>query len=84
MEGFKVTGTRMTKTIPVGAEGSDRALKSIIETWTSPEMGITLLKRRFDPRSGTEQTRMSNLQRTEPNPALFRVPPNYSIIGDIG
>jgi hypothetical protein len=55
----------MTKTIPVGAEGNDRALKTVVETWTSPEMGITLLKRRFDPRSGTEEARMSNLQRTE-------------------
>lgn len=79
MQGLVVTGRRETHTIPEGAEGNDRPLVVVSETWYSSEMGITLLDKRSDPRSGETEKRVTNLKQTEPDPALFQIPPNYTV-----
>jgi hypothetical protein len=79
MEGFSVTGRKITTTIPAGAEGNDRVLTLVTEIWESSVMGVTLLKKSSDPRSGDLVRRMTNLKETEPDAALFQVPPDYMI-----
>ncbi len=79
MEGLLVTGQRITWTIPAGAEGNDRALTIVRETWISSAMGITLLEKKSDPRSGDDEKRMTNLEQAEPDVALFRAPADYTI-----
>lgn len=79
MEGILATGSRITETIPPGAEGNDRALTIVREVWFSSDMGITLLEKKSDPRSEDVEKRMRNLEQTEPDPALFQVPANYTI-----
>jgi hypothetical protein len=79
LEGLSVCGSRMTQTIPVAAEGNDRALTVVVETWESRDMGIILLQKNSDPRSGNSIKRMTNLKRTEPDAALFQVPTDYTI-----
>jgi hypothetical protein len=79
MEGLLVTGRRITQTIPVGAEGNDRVLMVVREIWESYDLGITLLRKSFDPRSGDSIKRMTNLKQTEPDAALFQVPTNYTV-----
>jgi len=82
MQGLVVTGRRQTYTIPIGAEGNDRPLVVVSEIWYSSAMGITLLDKRSDPRSGEIEKRVTNLKQTEPDPALFQIPPNYTIKGE--
>jgi len=79
MEGLLASGRRTTGTIPAGAEGNDRALTIVSEIWISSEMGITLLEKNSDPRSGDVEKRMTNLERAEPDVALFQVPADYAI-----
>lgn len=79
LEGLLVSGRRITRTIPVGAEGNDRALTVVVETWESLEMGITLLQKNSDPRSGNSIRRMTNLKRMEPEAALFQGPTGFTI-----
>jgi hypothetical protein len=79
MEGILVTGTQTTWAIPAGAEGNDRDLTVVQEIWISLEMGITLLDKNSDPRSGNRESRMTNLERAEPDAALFQVPADYTI-----
>ena len=81
LEGLLVTGRRITWTIPVGAEGNDHVVRVVTETWDSSAMGITLLNKSSDPRSGDVVKRMTNLRQTEPDPALFQVPADYTISG---
>jgi hypothetical protein len=81
LEGLLVIGRRITRTIPVGVEGNDHVLTTVTETWASSVMGITLLKKSSDPRSGDMVRRMTNLRQTEPNAALFQVPADYTISG---
>jgi hypothetical protein len=79
LEGLLVKGRRITHTIPAGTEGNDRVLTVVVEAWESSEMGITLLQKNSDPRSGNSVKRMTNLKRTEPDAALFQVPTDYTI-----
>jgi hypothetical protein len=79
MEGLLVMGRRTTMTIPAGAEGNDRALTIVSESWISSDMGITLLEKTSDPRSGDSERQMTNLEQAEPDVALFQVPADYTI-----
>ena len=78
-EGVLATGTKTTRTTPAGAEGYDRALTTIRETWTSRDIGITLLEIISDPRNGDSERRMMNLEQTEPEATLFQVLADYKI-----
>lgn len=79
MEGLLVMGSRTTVTFPAGSQGNDRAIRTVKETWLSSDMGITLLEKHSDPRSGDIEERMTNLEQAEPDPALFQVPADYTI-----
>jgi hypothetical protein len=79
LEGLMATGTRITTTTPAGAEGNDRALTTVRETWYSSDVGITLLEKTSDPQNGDSERRVTELEQTEPDPTLFQVPANYTI-----
>jgi hypothetical protein len=79
MEGLSVIGVRTTRTIRAGAEGNDAPIITISDIWTSPDLGVSLLHTASDPRSGDVSSRMTNVQRLEPDPALFQVPADYKI-----
>jgi hypothetical protein len=79
IEGLAVEGKRTIRTIPVGGQGNDRPMVVTAETWTSPDLKITVLTKTSDPRSGEHITRLTNIERLEPDPALFRVPADYKI-----
>ena len=79
IEGLLCDGTRNTITYPVGMFGNDREIVATGETWTSQELRIPVLTRRSDPRSGESVTKLTEINRTEPDPALFLPPPDYKI-----
>jgi hypothetical protein len=82
IEGVSVEGTRMTRTFPVGSIGNDRPIVSITESWFSPELKVTVLSTTSDPRMGESTMRLQSIDRTEPDPALFRVPADYQVIDE--
>lgn len=84
IDGIQVEGERMTVTTPAGAEGNDRPLTRVCEHWRSEELKITILSKCSDPRYGSSITRLENLDRSEPDPALFQVPPDYEIVEETG
>ena len=77
--GVYAEGIRMSRTIPEGAEGNDRPMTTVTETWRSPELKITLLSVNSDPRSGTRTTEVTDLDRAEPDPSVFQVPEGYAV-----
>jgi hypothetical protein len=79
MEGLTVDGTRTTITIPAGAQGNDRPIETVSERWFSKELNIYVLIKGSDPRNGETTLRTTNIDRSEPDPSLFRVPPEYTI-----
>ena len=80
MEGVSVTGTRTTQTIPVGKIGNDRPIVITTEVWTSPDLKTTVLSKRNDPRTGEQTFKLTNIQRSEPDPSLFAVPSDFKIM----
>ncbi|GAP36703.1 hypothetical protein [Piscinibacter sakaiensis] len=79
IEGQRAQGERTTWTLPAGAVGNERPIQLTREVWTSPELGLTLLSTDHDPRSGETRYRLSGLTRGEPDPALLRVPADYTV-----
>ena len=84
INGVQAEGRRTIETIPAEAQGNDRPITVVSETWYSPELKITVLTKRSDPRSGETTVQILNLSRVEPDPFLFTVPPDYSIVDESG
>jgi hypothetical protein len=54
----------------------------VTESWHSPDLKVTALSKNSDPRMGEFGMRLQNIDRTEPDPALFRVPAGYQIVDE--
>jgi hypothetical protein len=84
LNGVPATGTRITRTIPAGAEGNSLPIVIVHETWTSDDLKVPVMVKTTDPRFGTSQTQLTNIVRAEPDPSLFQVPAGYTITKDRG
>jgi hypothetical protein len=79
MEGVRATGSRTTVTIPAGAIGNERPIVTTSERWYSPDLGVVVMSKHSDPRLGTTTYRLTDLVRSDPDPALFQVPSDYTV-----
>ena len=76
MEGTAVVGCRFTRLF-MSKRSSFQGRRSVTEMWSSPELQLVLLTATIQPDGTEEVLKVSDLQRVEPDPALFRVPPSY-------
>jgi hypothetical protein len=79
IDGIAVSGTRTTNTIPSGAIGNDKAIIITHETWYSAALKLNVLNIHDDPRFGHTTYSLTNIQLSEPEAALFQVPPDYKV-----
>ncbi len=79
MNGVSVTGKTRTHTIPAGEMGNEKPIVATTETWYSPDLQVVVSSKRTDPREGTDTYALTNIQRAEPNAALFAVPSDYTV-----
>jgi hypothetical protein len=79
INGVLAEGTRYTRTIPAGAIGNEKPIVITSERWYSPDLQVVVLSKRDDPRMGETITQLTNIQRSEPEPSLFQVPPDYKL-----
>jgi hypothetical protein len=82
IDGVLVYGTRRTTIIPEGAQGNDRPMTTTSETWRSKDLQLVVLSTNYSPASGTSTTRIANLSTSEPDPALFAVPADYTVVDE--
>lgn len=80
MEGVQVTGVRTTRTIPAGEIGNDRPIITVTEVWTSPDLKTIIYSKRSDPRMGEQTFQLTNVDRSEPDAALFTVPSDFKVV----
>ncbi|HLJ86959.1 MAG TPA: hypothetical protein VKZ53_09045 [Candidatus Angelobacter sp.] len=73
IEGISAEGKRETRTIPAGAIGNERPIEVVTETWFSPDLQVTVMSKRSDPRFGETVYRLTEIKRVEPDPSLFQV-----------
>lgn len=84
LEGVMVEGYRSTTTWPVGTQGNDRPIVTTYESWFSEALETEVLTKSSHPRSGESTFKLTRIERTEPDPALFQVPPDYSVVDEKG
>jgi hypothetical protein len=84
INGVAATGTRMTRTIPAGAEGNSLPIVIVHESWVSDDLKVPVMVKTSDPRFGTTQTQLTNIVRAEPDATLFQVPAGYTVSQDRG
>lgn len=78
IEGLRAEGVRIIEPVPVNS-GGRQAGEIVTETWTSPELKITLLNQRTDPRGGDMSYRLTQISRSEPDAKLFQIPEGYTV-----
>jgi hypothetical protein len=79
IEGLRAEGTRSTVTLPAGSVGNTLPIEIVNERWYSPELKVVVLTRQSDPRLGETVYRLTNIDRSEPPPDLFKVPDGFTI-----
>ena len=79
VSGVSANGKSITRTIPAGAIGNSQPIVEKSEIWTSPDLQVVVLSKRNDPRAGQSTYTLANIQRTEPNAALFQLPSDYKV-----
>jgi hypothetical protein len=76
-----VVGSREVTTINAGVAGNERAEPTVKEFWYSPQLGINLVTKRFDPHaSGIDDFEVTDIQLTEPDPKMFEPPYGYQMV----
>jgi hypothetical protein len=78
-DGVKAEGTQTVWTIPAGEIGNRAPINITRETWTSPELQVTVYSRYNDPRSGESVYRLAAVKRAEPPADLFKVPDGFKV-----
>jgi len=84
IEGVEAEGTRTTTIIPAGAIGNDRPIETVYEKWYSKELQLVVMSKNTDPRFGEQTYRLTNINRSEPDPSLFSLPTGYRIVTERG
>ena len=80
IEGVVASGRRVTRTIPAGAIGNEQPLRIVSEEWQSPELQVLVMTDRTDPQTGRTTYRVLHISRADPDPLLFQVPGDYTLL----
>jgi hypothetical protein len=78
-DGVKAVGLKITSIIPTGQIGNDRPIEITDERWESSDLKMLVYSRNSDPRTGVVEYRLTNINRSEPPPDLFEIPPGYAL-----
>jgi hypothetical protein len=79
VNGVAASGTRVTTIIPAGAIGNDREMRSVNESWFSPDLNMVIKSVATDPRFGTTTHEVANISRANPDRSFFEPPSDYTI-----
>lgn len=79
ISGVAAEGTRYTRTIPTGQIGNEKPIVVTSERWYSSDLQMMVMTRHSDPRFGDSTYTLGNIQRSEPDAALFTVPSGYTL-----
>lgn len=80
ISGVETIGTREITIIPAKDAGTSHPVTLSKEFWYSPQLGINIRVTRIDPRAGTENFLVDDLNVGEPDTQLFEVPTGANII----
>jgi hypothetical protein len=75
-------GTRKVWTVSAAASGTGKELDVVDEYWYSPEFSVYLITHHEDPRTGEQIVAVKNVNRGQPDPALFLIPSTYRVVDE--
>ena len=78
--GVDTVGTKETVTVKPGTFGNDQEVTMSREYWYASELGVNLVSKRSDPRSGTQEFTITELNRAEPDSTLFALPEGFTVV----
>lgn len=84
VEGLLAQGRRTTITKDAGFENTDQASEIVVERWTSVDLQLEILYKTADIHSTDNIRKLTNVNRAEPDAALFHVPPGYTVVDETG
>jgi hypothetical protein len=77
----EVVGSSEVTTIKAGEMGYEKAQPVVKEFWYSPQLGINVITKRFDPRaSAIQNLEMGNISLAEPDAKMFEPPLEYRMV----
>jgi hypothetical protein len=79
IEGLTAAGRRTRVTIHTGQVGNNRPIEIVDERWESVDLGVVVMSRHHDPRTGDVEYRLTKITRLDPPATLFRIPSDYKI-----
>jgi hypothetical protein len=79
IEGIDCTGTRQTITIPAGANGNEKPISIVRETWFAPVISAVVESTTDDPRYGKTTYQLKNVQLNEPSRSMFEPPADFKV-----
>ncbi len=69
--GVSAQGKRDTVTIPAGEIGNEKPIEIVSETWYSPDLHATVMRKHSDPRVGETVFQLTDIKRAEPDPCII-------------
>jgi hypothetical protein len=79
ISGLKAVGQVTEVTIDAGKIGNEKPLNVTSEEWLSEDLGVVLSRTQHDPLIGDTTYRLEQIERTEPDSTLFRIPTDYVV-----
>jgi hypothetical protein len=79
VNGLMAKGKRETLNVAPGAIGNDRSLQVVDERWFASDLQVLVKSVNSDPRFGETTYQLTNIVRVMQDPALFQIPPDYTI-----
>lgn len=80
INGVYAVGSHWVRSIRLEGEISNRVIEVTNELWISPELRIIMRHIHDDPRTGKEDTEVTEVVRGDPDPALFQAPEGYAVV----
>ena len=77
IEGSSAHGVRETQTVAAESSGTGKEIVITDEYWYSADLRINLMIKHSDPRTETVTLTVTQITRSEPDPAFFQIPDQY-------
>ena len=83
MENVEVTGSREIMMLAAGTFGNEKPEAVVKEFWYSPQLGLNLVTKRFDPRTGMQNFVVDHVSLSEPDTRMFDPPKDFKVVREI-
>jgi hypothetical protein len=78
VNGVPATGTRLVRNIPSDVLGNEKPINNTLDRWVSSDLGIPVQITQKSSIGGELTLNLTEVVRTEPVPALFVPPADYT------